>query len=123
MSSSYYSGLHSFELKYTGTHILIQSYVDPSNMSLTFTLFGKKDGRQVSISKPIITNVSAAPAPLYQDDPNLQKGIVKQVDFAAPGGRSQFSRTVTKEGKVIISDTFVSSYRAWQAIFIRGTKE
>ena len=116
----------SVDLKFkndTGTHILIQSYVDPSNMSLTFTLFGKKDGRQVSISKPIITNVSAAPAPLYQDDPNLQKGIVKQVDFAAPGGRSQFSRTVTKEGKVIISDTFVSSYRAWQAIFIRGTKE
>src|SRR3989338_3837918 len=59
----------SVDLKFkndTGTHILIQSYVDPSNMSLTFTLFGKKDGRQVSISKPIITNVSSTPAPLYQ---------------------------------------------------------
>lgn len=107
----------------TGTHILIQSYVDPTNMSLVFTLYGKSDGRKTSISKPVISNVSSPPEPLYQDDPSLPRGTIKQVDFAAPGGKSVFTRTVTKDGNVIISDTFVSSYRAWQAVFLRGAKE
>ncbi len=107
----------------TGKHILIQSYVDPTNLSLTFTLYGTKDGREVLLSNPVISNVVPPPEPLYQDDPGLPKGTEKQVDFAAPGGKSVFTRTVTRNGKVIISDTFVSSYRPWQAVFLRGTKE
>src|SRR3989344_2950481 len=107
----------------TEKHILIQGYVDPINMSLTFILYGKKDGRKVAITKPTVTNVVPAPAPVYQDDPNLPKGVEKQIDFAAPGGKSVFSRTVTRDGHVIINDTFVSTYRPWQAIFLRGTKE
>ena len=107
----------------TEKHILIQGYVDPINMSLTFTLYGKKDGRKVAITKPTITNVVPAPPPLYQDDPSLPKGVNKQIDFAAPGGRSVFTRTVIKDGHVIISDTFVSNYRPWQAVYLRGTKE
>lgn len=107
----------------TEKHILIQGYVDPINASLTFTLYGKRDGRKVAITKPTVTNIVPAPAPIYQDDPSLQKGVEKQIDFAAPGGRSVFSRTVTRDGQVIINDTFVSSYRPWQAVFLRGTKE
>ena len=116
----------SIDLKFKNdmeTHILIQGYVDPTNLSLTFTLYGKRDGREISISKPIISSVSAAPAPAYQDDPNLPKGVEKQVDFAAPGGKSVFTRSVSKNGNVIISDTFVSTYQPWQAVFLRGTKE
>lgn len=105
------------------THVLIQAFVDPTNLSLIFTLYGKRDARQVSVSKPAISNVSPAPPDLYQDDPSLPKGVVKQVDFAAPGGKSVFTRAVTRNGEKIISDTFVSSYRPWQAVFLRGTKE
>lgn len=107
----------------TGKHILIQGYVDPINLSLTFTLYGRKDGRKVTITRPTVTNVVPAPLPLYQDDPNLPKGVEKQIDFAAPGAKSIFSRTVTRDGQTIINDTFVSNYRPWQAIFLRGTKE
>ena len=107
----------------TEKHVLIQGYVDPVNMSLAFTFYGKRDGRKVTITKPTITNVVHAPPPLYQDDPTLPKSVVKQIDFAAPGGKSVFTRTVTRDGHVIINDTFVSSYRPWQAVFLRGTKE
>lgn len=106
----------------TGHHILIQAYTDTTNLSLVFTLYGKSDGRKVEISKPVISDVSPAPPDLYQDDPTLPAGTIKQVDFAAPGGKSVFMRTVTRNGQVIISDTFVSVYRPWQAIFLRGTK-
>src|SRR3972149_3441355 len=107
----------------TEKHILIQGLIDPINMSLTFTIYGKSDGRKVVVTQPVVTNVVPAPPPLYQDDPNLPKGVEKQVDFAAPGGKSVFSRTVTKDGQVVINDVFVSSYRPWQAIFLRGTQE
>lgn len=107
----------------TEEHILIQGTVDQVNMTLAFTFYGKKDGRKVTITKPTVTNVVPAPSPLYQDDPNLPKGVEKQIDFAAPGGKSVFTRTVTKDGHVISNDTFISSYRPWQAVYLRGTKE
>jgi vancomycin resistance protein YoaR len=107
----------------TEKHVLIQSYVDPTNMALTFTLYGKSDGRQTTITKPVISNASSPPEPLYQDDPNLPVGTLKQVDFAAPGGKAVFSRKVTRDGQVIIEEAFASSYRPWQAVFLRGTKQ
>lgn len=116
----------SVDLKFkndTGNYILIQTALDPTYERLTFLLYGTKDGRQVSISKPVLTNQTPSPPPLYQDDPTLAKGVVKQIDFAAPGATSTFTREVTKEGKAIISDKFVSNYRPWQAVYLRGTKE
>lgn len=107
----------------TGNYILIQSALDPTYERLTFFLYGAKDDRQVTISKPVITNQTPAPAPLYQDDPTLAKGVVKQIDFAASGATSIFTREVTKNGKVIIFDKFVSNYKPWQAVYLRGTKE
>lgn len=116
----------SVDLKFkndTEKHLLIQSIFNPEEQSVTFEIYGTKDGREVTISDPVILSQSPAPEPLYQDDPTLPKGEVKQVDFAAPGARVYFTRTVKKDGKVIYDDTFTSNYRPWQAIFLRGTKE
>jgi uncharacterized protein YabE (DUF348 family) len=75
------------------------------------------------MTKPVISNVRPAPPDVYQDDPTLPKGEIKQTDFAASGANVYFTRTVTKNGKEIISDKFFSNYQPWQAIFLRGTKE
>lgn len=116
----------SVDLKFvndTNNYILIQSFMDPTNLSLTYKLYGKRDGREVTLTKPVITSVSAAPEPLYQDDPTLPKGQTKQVDFAASGANVVFSRTVKKDGKVIIDEKFNSRYAPWRAVFLVGTKE
>ncbi|QQG40970.1 MAG: VanW family protein [Candidatus Levyibacteriota bacterium] len=107
----------------TNNHILIQTEIDPKIQRLTFYLYGEKDNRQVTISKPILTNQTPALPNLYQDDPSLPKGTIKQIDYAAPGATATFTREVAKDGKVIITDTFVSRYRPWQAIYLKGTKE
>lgn len=107
----------------TAHHILIQTYVDLSTQEMHFTLYGTKDDRQVSIGKPIVLSESPAPEPLYQDDPNMPKGEVKQIDFAAPGANVYFTRVVTKDGKEYLSDKFTSHYRPWQAVYMKGTKE
>ncbi len=107
----------------TGASILIQAYPDMVNYRLVFELFGTKDGRQVALTRPVILKETPAPEPLYQDDPTLPKGQVKQVDFAAAGANVYFTRTVTRDGKTLLNDKFVSNYRPWQAIYMRGTKE
>lgn len=107
----------------TGHYILIQTIVDLNELRLTFMLYGTSDGRISVISTPVVTNQSPAPPDKFEDDPTLPKGIVKQVDFAAAGANVYFTRTVTKDGKVIISDKFTSNYRPWQAVYLRGTKE
>jgi len=107
----------------TGHYILVQSAVDQTQNRLTFWLYGTSDNRQANIDQPIVSSETPAPPALYQDDPTLPKGEVKQVDFSADGANVSFHRTVTRDGKVILADTFVSNYRPWQAIYMRGTKE
>ena len=118
--------LPSVDLKFkndTGNHILIQGFADPVNMTLTFTIYGKSDGRKVVTTTPVVTNVVAPAPPIYQDDPSLPKGTQKQIEHAAVGSRITFSRTVTRDGHEIIKDTFVSNYQAWQAVYLNGTRE
>lgn len=106
----------------TGSYILIQSEVDPVELRLTYTLYGKRDGRQTTITKPVLSGYSPAPAPLYQDDPSLPKGTTKQVDFAASGVTSTFQRIVKdKNGKITIDEKYVSRYTPWKAVFLVGT--
>lgn len=115
----------SVDLKFkndTGHYILVQSFVDLNNLSLAFYLYGTKDQREVTIGQSVITNQTPPPPPLYQDDPTLPKGQVKQVDFEAWGADVYFTREVKKDGKIIISDKFVSNYQPWQAVYLRGTQ-
>jgi len=77
----------------------------------------------VEISEPVITNQTPPPAPLYEDDPTLKKGVVQQVDFAAWGASSVFTRTVKKGDTVLFTETFSSRYQPWRAIYKVGTKE
>lgn len=115
----------SVDLKFintTGHNILIQSVVDPNTLRLTFYFYGVKDGRQVTMTTPVVTNVQPAPPAKYQDDPTLPKGQVNQIDFSANGATVSFNRIVSQNGKEIINETFVSNYRPWQAVYLVGTQ-
>ncbi len=107
----------------TGHALLIQTYIDTVSDHLTFAFYGTRDpNRQVSISNPVILSQTPAPPPLYQDDPTLPVGQLKQVDFAANGADVYFTRTVTENGEVVIYDKFTSNYKPWQAVYLKGTK-
>lgn len=116
----------SIDLKFkndTNDYILIQALVDSTTQQLSVFLYGTKDGRTVSVSKPVVVNRVPPPSDLYQDDPTLPKGVTKQVDFKAEGSSVSFTREVTKNGRRIIFDKFTSNYAPWQSVFLRGTKE
>ncbi len=107
----------------TNNYILIQTEVDKNNYFLKFKLYGKKDNRRIEISQPIIWDVIAPPEPKYQEEPNLKKGIIKQIDFPAWGAKVYFIYKVYKNNELIIDEKIYSYYRPWQAIYLIGTSD
>lgn len=107
----------------TQAYILIQSYMNYNNQSLTFEFFGQKDGRITTISEPVIVSQTPPPPPTYQDDPTLPKGVLRQVDTAHDGAKVYFTRKVEKNGRLLIDEKIWSNYVPWAAVYLRGTKE
>ncbi len=107
----------------TPAAVLIQTEVDEVNKLVYFKLYGKKDNRKVEISKAEVWDVSPPPEASYEDDPTLQRGITKQVDFAAWGAKARFNYKVTYPNKEVKDEIFYSVYRPWKAVFLVGTKD
>ncbi len=106
----------------TGNYILIEAQTDPAYYSLTFELYGTSDGRIATITKPVVSNITPALPTVYQDDPTLPVGTLKQTDFSAAGATVTFNYLVTRSGETIYQKTFISNYRPWAAVYLRGTK-
>lgn len=103
--------------------ILIETEVNKNNNILTLKLYGKKDDRKVEISSAVLYDVQPPPPPLYQDDPTMKKGQVKQVDFAAWGGKAYFNYKIVYPNKETFEKRFFSAYKPWQAVFLQGTAD
>ncbi|MFC2063833.1 hypothetical protein ACFLXB_01920, partial [Chloroflexota bacterium] len=59
--------------------------------------------------------------PIFQENSELGNTEMKQVDWSADGADVTISRTVLKEGQIYFEDTFVTSYKPWQAICQYGS--
>jgi len=105
----------------TDAHILVQAYANPNTASLVFELYGTKDGRIATTTKPIVTDVTPPPEDLYTDDPTLPSGTIKQIDYKAWGAKARFTYTVKNSNEITYQKTFYSNYQPWQAKFLRGT--
>lgn len=107
----------------TPSYILIQTKTDTRNLSMVFDLYGLSDGRTAEITNHQVWDVAPPPPALYQDDPTLSKDETKQVDFAAWGAKASFQYRVIRDGQTLQDKKFLSVYRPWQAVFLKGTKE
>lgn len=124
IDASVYQPSLDFQFKNdTPNHILIQASWDTKLQTLNFKIYGTPDGRLVTLSTPIVSNLIPPPEPLYQDDPTLEKGKTKQVDWAAWGAQAVFTRKVVRGDKTLYEDIFKSSYQPWRSIFMVGTKD
>jgi len=116
----------SVDLKFkndTAAYLLIQTNVDSQNNSLTVVLYGKKDGRKIMISPISVWDIAPPPPPIYQDDPTLKKGVIKQIEWPAWGAKTSFSYQIIKNNKVIFEKTFYSYYRPWPAVYLVGVAD
>jgi len=122
LDATVYSPTTDFKFKNdTAAYILIQPSINLNNLSLTFEIYGTNDGRIATTSKPIITSSSAPVGDLYVDDPTLKSGVVKQIEHRAYGARVVFDYKVIRGEEVLIDQKFISNYRPWQAVYLRGT--
>ncbi len=106
----------------TDSFILIQTKTDLRAGTVTFNLYGTSPGRTVIISDPIMENRVPHGPDIYQEDPSLKPGQIKQVDWAKDGVDVTVYRTVKEGDTVIHQDTIFSRYRPWQNVFKVGPK-
>ncbi|MDZ4228649.1 MAG: VanW family protein [Patescibacteria group bacterium] len=102
-------------------HVLIQTTTDLAKNYLKFELYGTSDGRHAATSNPRLWGQIPPPEPQYQDDPTLPVGTLKQVDWAAWGGKAAFDWQVERNGEILYKKTFYSNFQPWQAVWLRGT--
>jgi vancomycin resistance protein YoaR len=96
--------------------ILMETYVNVSARTLTWKFYSTKDGRTVDWTTTGPTHVVSAPPPHFEENPDLRKNEMKQVDWAANGADVTVTRTVWKDGVVWFQDQFTTHYEPWQAI-------
>ncbi len=100
--------------------LLMETYVNTSNSSLTWKFYSTSDGRVVNSETSGLTNIVESPEPLYRENPELPSGTVKQVDYAVEGADVVVRRTVTRNGSILHQDTFSTHYDAWRDIYEYG---
>jgi vancomycin resistance protein YoaR len=121
VDATVYSPSKDFRFKNdTPGHILVQIINDPKNLHLVVEIYGTSDGRVATVSEPVVTGVTPPPPDIYQDDPSLPSGQVKQVDWSASGARASFTYKVVRGNEVLQDKTFVSAYRPWANVYLRG---
>lgn len=111
------------DLKFTNDTpywLLMETYVDEGARRLTWKFYSTKDGRSVEWQTTGPVNIVEAPKPRYQENPDLEKGEVEQIDWAADGADVTVDRTVYKDGEVLFRDTFNTHYLPWRAVYEYG---
>jgi hypothetical protein len=102
----------------TGHNVLIKAY--SAKRKVTFEIWGVDDGRRVSLSDPVVTNVVKS-EDWYEYTDDLPAGETKRTQDKYNGFHSVVVRTVTdKNGNVIWRDTFASTYRMLPGIIQLG---
>lgn len=96
--------------------LLMETYFNATSQSLTWKFYSTSDGRSVTFEASGPRNVTPAPPPLFELNPDLGKNEIKQVDWAADGADVTIVRTVWKNGAVYFTDTFTTHYEPWQAV-------
>jgi vancomycin resistance protein YoaR len=100
--------------------LLMETYVDTSAGTLTWKFYSTSDGRTVEWQSSGLKNRLPAPDPLYEENPELAKGEIKQVDWAAEGADVTISRTVKRGEEVVFTDKIATRYMPWRAVYQYG---
>jgi vancomycin resistance protein YoaR len=98
--------------------LLMETYVNGYN--LTWKFYSTSDGRTVDWDSSGPNNQVAPPEPIYRENPDLPKGEIRQVDWAAEGADVTVTRTVNRNGSVYFSDQINTHYEAWANAYEYG---
>jgi vancomycin resistance protein YoaR len=98
--------------------LLMETYMGAN--SLTWKFYSTGDGRTVEWNTSGLQNIVEPPEPLYEENPELAQGEIKQVDWAVDGADVTVTRRVYRNGAILFEDTFNTHYLPWQAKYQYG---
>ncbi len=102
----------------TGHYILIQSRIEGSN--IYFDFWGTKDGRKAERTKPKTWGLKVPPPTKIIETINLKPGEKKCTESSHNGISASFNYIVNYPTGDIVTTTFSSVYRPWQAVCLVG---
>lgn len=104
----------------TSNWLLMETYVNAAARKLTWKFYSTSDGRRVEWDTTGLQNIVEPSEPLYQENPELAEGEIRQVDWEAAGADVTIYRTVYRNGEVYLKDQFSTHYMPWQAVYEYG---
>jgi vancomycin resistance protein YoaR len=103
-------------------HLLIETYVNQNTSTLVFKFYSTGNGRVVELEGPVITDIIEHGDPIYKEDPDLELGEIKQVEWANDGLTSVITRVIrdAATGDIVERKEFKSKFRPWDAVYLVG---
>jgi vancomycin resistance protein YoaR len=124
LDATVYSPLVDFKFQNDTPHyLLIETEVDAERGTLTFYFYGTRPDRTVEMEGPIEENPVPHGPPMVEDDPELPKGTVKQIDWAKDGMDVTVYRLIKQGDSVLKREKFFSRYKPWQDVYLVGTQD
>lgn len=105
----------------TGKHIIVNAYIQGTQ--IFFEMWGTKDGRKVSQTKPRIYNIVPPPPTKLTETEDLEPGKKKCSESAHAGADAEFTTTIEYADGRKREETFSSHYRPWQAVCLIGVEK
>ena len=100
--------------------LLIETEMDENEQSLAFRFYSVLDSRVVTVSEPEVSDIVEAKDSVYEFNPDLESGEIKQVDWENEGAKIAVERVVVYDNKVIIEDTIRTTYQPWGSVYQFG---
>lgn len=119
IDATIYPGAKDFRFKNdTPGALLLQAYTEGAEAYFIF--YGTKDGREVKLEGPIISNRNSIPGTNTVETDTLPPGTKKQVEKAHVGFSTVWYRYVTLPGGLTQKETVSSIYKATQDKILVG---
>jgi vancomycin resistance protein YoaR len=96
--------------------LLMETYVYSNYRQLVWKFYSTSDGRSVQWKTTGLQNKKDPPDPIYEENSDLKKGQIKQVDWAVEGATVTVTRDVYRDGNKLWQDIFKTKYRPWAAV-------
>ena len=115
LDATVYSPIVDFRFKNdTPYYLLIETYVNPGNSTLTWKFYSTSMNRRVVKDGPYVKNQTPPPPAIYRANSNLTRGQIRQVDYAISGADVYVYRTVYQDDQIIIDhEEYHSHYVPW----------
>jgi vancomycin resistance protein YoaR len=98
----------------TPYYLLIETYYNPNNSTLTWKFYSTSMNRRVVKEGPIVKSPTSPPPPIYHANSALSPGQIRQIDYAVSGADVYVYRTVYQDDRIIIDhEEFHSHYVPW----------